>query len=220
MALRHANGGYLQRYTAGSTAGIPQWTTGTIMGRFVRRVDRNTPSCLLLLRGEGTTGQYLGLYTGPGDDVVRMEGTAGTSPQATMTTGNPFSVAITWQGTSAMMHFMLDTATSTSIAPLDHPTDPQFNMIRVGDDGYGAWFDGESCWLMAWDRILSATEILRQSRSRTPVDRSGLLFWLPEIGRATAAENALDYSGANVDFSVVGAPTASGGINVGWSLYP
>lgn len=223
MSLRHVSGGYLQRYTAGSSDGIPQIAASTVCGWFTRRVDRNAASCWLLLRGEGTTGQYAGIYTTPSDDSVGIGSTWGTAGTITKTwIDSPTFVAMVCSGT-AITVYTTEMGNPDSFnfysTTVSVSGDPQFNMLRIGDDSYGAWTDGESHGVMAWARALTTAELAAQRRHRTPIDRTGLLFWLPEVG-ATAAEQAMDMSGAGRHFSVVGSPVVAtpADVVINWSL--
>lgn len=219
MAVRHASGGYLERYTSGSTDGIPQSGGGTICGWFNRVVDRGASTCLILLRGEGTTGHYAGVYTTEGSfDRLKISSTWGDTSEISAYSDVPVFVALTFDGTTCSIYASnLSTAGFTG-GSLTMTTDPQFNMVRVGDDSYGAWFNGESCGVMAWDRVLSASELNVQLRHRTPVNRAGLLFWLPEIDASTASNNAIDHSGNGRNFNVIGSPTAAAGLSFNWAL--
>lgn len=89
------------------------------------------------------------------------------------------------------------------------------DRLRIGDDSFGGWFDGDSCGFLAYGRVLTDAEILAQSKRRRPISRNSLNRWYPEIAMATAAANAVDWSGNGRDGSIVGSPTAATGSVLG-----
>jgi len=136
----------------------------------------------------------------------------------TISNDEPFFAALMISGAYVFGAFASDSSDSLHSTAIAIGSDPQFNMVRIGDDGYGSWFDGESCGVMAFSRLIGVFGLWSLRRFRTPIDRTDLLFWLPEIDPVTAANNRLDYSGAQRHFTVVGSPVAADGSVRNWSL--
>lgn len=200
--LRHANGGFLERLT-----NTPQYAASTLCGWFMRKVDRNADSCLMLVRGDLTTGLYTGIYTGATNDVLRLDGSFGTSSSlpTAFTNDVPYFVALVGNGASLVLYGGTTTA-NLSLVSVIPSQDPLIDMVRIGDDGFGAWLDGNSAGLIQYSRVLSTTEIARQMVQSTPISRVGLVGWWPEMSTSVAGD-LIDISGNGNNWTQVGTPT-------------
>ena len=223
MAIRPSASAYLQRYTAGSTVGIPQNTGngGTVLVWGVRRTQQAQAACWLLLRGEGTSGQYQGIYTNATDSSIGTGGTWDNTPtMSTIATGEVVMVGLGVASTSAVAWTAPASAATPVLRIFTIGATPQFNMIRLGCDGYGAFLNGDLLCAMAWDRLLTQPEVTTQRYSRTPINRAGLLWWLPMMDPASLAPNLDDFSGAGLGMPAQGTPTAVPGEAFAWELTP
>lgn len=205
MPVRFNSGGYLQRFTSGSTQGIPQAPACAIGGRF-RRVNNRGSACLFLLRGEATTGYYIGAYVDAVANSFTIESTWGRATVGmTVTTGYLYAVGLSINGTTATIAAgNAVSLSSPAAATLTIGASPNFDMIRVGNDGYGAWLDGECDGLVTASAALGTRDLHGRLCNGRPTNQTDLMGWYPMLwdGRYP-----FDFGGREYDLSIVGTPT-------------
>jgi hypothetical protein len=201
VAVRFSGAQSLKR-----TASLPDDELFTICGWARLSVDRNDYSCLVSL-DDASSNWYL-IETDVDGTTLTLVNPVG-SPQtiATLTVGTDFFWALSASGlgldNAAYYRAAGSNALSTVATGVNRsaftPT-----ALFIGNDGFGEAWNGLVWDVKCWNRLLTPQELLRQSYSFKPLDRTAINFWYP-LQRHDVVN---DYSGNGRDPTVTGTLTS------------
>ena len=194
------------------TVNLPTVTAFTMMGWFRIVVDRNDYSGFLH-RGD-TFGHALIVITGA--DGLRLEyydsdavgGLVGT----TLVLGTWYHIAFTRSGDTRTVYLngvvdMQDTTGTPTV------TDTQ---MTFGNSFDSEFLNGRAAAIKVYDAVLTATEILAESRQYAPVRWANLNGWYPLLDTATDQD---DFSGNGNALTVGGTLATEEGPPIPWQRY-
>jgi hypothetical protein len=190
MAVRiDATGDYLRR-----TANLPASGIGTICGW--GRVT-TAPASFCCLTSIEQTGIFAGVFMFM--DSSGAISTYGSTPDsvssdiATIGVGTPFFWALTNAGAGAgntigyVRAFNVNTLSSQTLGGTTLATP---NQLNVGNDSFGDNFNGRMQNVKAWDRVLTASELLVESFYKRPMYPGSINFWWELHGSGDIADRS------------------------------
>lgn len=216
MAIRHVASSYIE-----CTSNLPPVSGATLCMHFVRRADRGNWGGLIFLRNSGT-GEYGGAFLySDGDTVYEVSGSQQVTTGVTVSNDVPCFVACTYNGSGTNTGTIyVRNITTTSLTSTTFDINANLigaNQLWIGDNGFGNYLDGDTLNIIIYDRILTASELLRQSKQRVPISRKNLNRWYPCLNSSSISENMNDWSGNNRTATLVGSSTASlGNTGISW----
>ena len=194
------------------TTNLPSMYSCTMMGWFLRVVDRNsfeTP----LAWGQTSAGLYFNCYVNNTNNFIGLYaadgGTAATSStECLVGVWNHWTMCSSSNLTCKLYingNLLLD------VNPSDGVTNQK---LWICNDPNAELFNGRAAAIKIWNRELSAAEIQQEMWTYIPQNWESLNSYFPLF---TVADKARDYSGLNRDLTITNAVTTEDGppINLG-----
>jgi hypothetical protein len=185
------------------TATIP-WPADRTFATWVYRVASSSWETLAQL--DNTNRQVL--YISGGSDVLTLYINGAQVAAAQVPVGRWMHVAAVNTGLQFTLYQNgIQTGSGTT------PSAQTWANLRVGSNAiWSEPCDARVAHMMAWGRVLSATEIRQQMYRAMPLQRAGLLGWWPLLSDRTR-----DYSGAGVHLTQAGTLTNEEPPPVAWA---
>ncbi len=205
------------------TTNLPSATAFTICGWFTQRGTQGSSNLLAALLNVGPTAYNLIGYSG--SNIVITTAAGSTTVAAAPASGTPFFWALTCSGTGAgslIGYYALRDALSLTSASQAGTTFTPSEM-DFSNTVFGYYLNGDIGPIYCYDAVLTADQLLAQSKIIRPLFSSNLNSWFPMM-RLSLADNVLDYSGNGRSLSSSGSPSVADNPPISWGasamLYP
>jgi hypothetical protein len=177
--------------------------------------DRNDYSCIFSLEN-GT--EYVILETdSDGTRLFPVHNNGGLPTAATLVAGEWYFWCIRRSTTTDLTADVYRYSTGAWTQAVETIAAASFtpNVMYLGNDSYGEWFDGRHAAFKLWNNFLSLDEVKREAFSIRPVRTTDLLQWTPAVD-STLANVGKDYSGNGRDWTQNGTLSVEDGPPVPW----
>ena len=205
------------------TTNLPSATAFTICGWFTQRGTQGSSNLLAALLNVGPTAYNLIGYSG--SNIVITTAAGSTTVATAPASGTPFFWALTCSGTGAgslIGYYALRNALSLTSASRAGTTFTPSEM-DFSNTVFGYYLNGDIGPIYCYDAVLTADQLLAQSKIIRPLFSSNLNSWFPMM-RLSLADNVLDYSGNGRSLSSSGSPSVADNPPISWGasamLYP